>query len=383
MKFIHTSDLHIGRRLGEFSLIDDQRAVLEQILGLIRTEKPDALLLSGDIYDKTVPSSEAVSLFDDFLCAAAEMTQILMIAGNHDSPERIAFGGRLMEKSGVHVCGVYDGETHCVTFTDEWGDVDIYLLPFIRPADVRRYFPDADTDSYNSAFGTAIDALAVDPDKRNVILSHQFVVGGVRSESETVSVGGTDAVDIAHFSVFDYAALGHLHGAQTCKSLNGSVVRYSGSPIAYSISEANDEKSVTVVTMREKGNCTVEAHPLTPHRRICCLRGEYETLMARDYYCDTDYRESYVQITLTDETDVPDALYRLRTVYPYLLRLEYDNSRTRAQQTMEVLPEAGKMDPETLFSAFYQMQNGEDMTDDMAKYMQGLIARLWGGGKNT
>jgi len=190
-------------------------------------------------------------------------------------------------------------------------------------------------------------------------------------------------VDITHFSVFDYAALGHLHGAQTCKSLNGSVVRYSGSPIAYSIAEANDDKSVTVVTMREKGNCTVEARPLIPYRRICCLRGEYETLMARDYYRDTDYRESYVQITLTDETDVPDALYRLRTVYPYLLRLEYDNSRTRAQQTFEVLPEAGKMDPETLFSAFYQMQNGENMTDDMAEYMQGLIARLWGGEKNA
>ena len=378
MKFLHTSDLHIGRRLGEFSLIDDQRAVLDQLLILIGTEKPDALLLSGDIYDKTVPSAEAVTLFDDFLCAAADMTQILMIAGNHDSPERISFGGRLMEKSGVHVCGIYDGETHRVTLTDEWGDADVYLLPFIRPADVRRYFPDADTESYNSAFGTAIEALAIDPGKRNVILSHQFVAGGVRSESETVSVGGTDAVDLAHFSAFDYAALGHLHGAQTHAAADGAIVRYSGSPIAYSISEANDEKSVTVVTMREKGNCTVEARPLIPYRRICCLRGEYETLMARDYYCDTDYRESYVQITLTDETDVPDALYRLRVVYPYLLRLEYDNSRTRAQQTFEVLPEAGEMHPGALFTAFYQMQNGEDMTDEMAEYVQGLIAHLWG-----
>lgn len=380
MKFIHTSDLHIGRRLGEFSLIDDQRAVLEQILGLIRVEHPDALFLSGDIYDKTVPSPEAVALFDDFLCAAAELTQILMIAGNHDSPERISFGGRLMEKSGVHVCGVYDGETHRVTFTDEWGDVDVYLLPFIRPADVRRYFPDADTDGYNSAFGTAMEALAVDPDQRNVILSHQFVAGGVRSESETVSVGGTDAVDIAHFSAFDYAALGHLHGAQTCKpSDGGGIVRYSGSPIAYSVSEAEHEKSVTVVTLREKGTCTVEECPLTPHRRIYCLRGDYEALMSLDFYRDTDYQESYVQITLTDETDVPDALYRLRTVYPYLLRLEYDNSRTRSQQAFEVLQEAGEMDPETLFSAFYQMQNGEDMDAAMTAYMRELIAQLWKG----
>ena len=377
MKFIHTSDLHIGRRLGEFSLIDDQRAVLDQLLDWIRTEAPDALLLSGDIYDKTVPSAEAVALFDDFLTAAAELTQVLMIAGNHDSPERISFGGRLMEQSGVHVCGVYDGDIHCVTFSDEWGEVAVYLLPFIRPADVRRYFPDADTDSYDSAFGTAVDALHVDSSRRNVILSHQFVTGGVRSESETVSVGGTDAVDIAHLSVFDYAALGHLHRAQTCAASEDAVVRYSGSPIAYSVSEADGEKSVTVVTLCEKGNCVVDVRPLTPHRRICCLRGDYADVMALEFYRDTDYRDCYVQMTLTDEEDVPDALYRLRTVYPYLLRLEYDNTRTRAQQAFEVLPDAAVMDPETLFSAFYRMQNGVDMEEDMTAYMRGMIEQLW------
>ncbi len=384
MKFIHTSDLHVGRRLGEFSLIDDQRAVFVQLLDLIRKEMPDALLLSGDIYDKTVPSSEAVTLFDDFLTSAAELTQILMISGNHDSPERISFGGRLMERSGVHVCGGYDGETHRMTFTDEWGEVSVYMLPFLRPADVRRYFPDADTDSYDRAVRTAIDALDVDPARRCVLLSHQFVTGGVRSDSETVSVGGTDAVDIAHFSAFDYTAMGHLHRAQTCRQAGSSgIVRYSGSPIAYSVSESEDEKSVTVVTMHEKGDCTVEVHPLTPHRRICCLRGDYETLMSRDFYRETDYRESYVQITLTDEEDVPDALYRLRTVYPYLLRLEYDNTRTRAQQLSEVMPDAGDMDPTALFSAFYRMQNGADMDEEMTAYMQQMIARLWEGEENT
>lgn len=378
MKLIHTSDLHLGRRLGEFSLIDDQRAMLQQLLDLIRTEAPDALLVSGDIYDKTVPSAEAVALFDDFLTAAAELTQILMIAGNHDSPERISFGGRLMERSGVHVCGVYDGETHCVTLTDAWGDVNVYLLPFIRPADVRRYFPDADTDSYNSAYGTAVRALGIDSSRRNVILTHQFITGGVRSESETVSVGGTDAVDIAHLSQFDYAALGHLHRAQTCKTEErDGIVRYSGSPIAYSVSEADDEKSVTVVTLCEKGNCTVDVRPLTPHRNIVRLRGAYDEVMALEFYRDTDYKDAFVQMTLTDEADVPDALYRLRTVYPYLLRLEYDNTRTRADQTMELLPDAADMDPETLFSAFYRMQNGTDMEEDMASYLRQMIACLW------
>jgi len=380
MKFIHTSDLHIGKRLGEYSLIDDQRAVLTQLLDLIRTERPDAFLIAGDVYDKTVPSSEAVALFDDFLTSAADMTQILILAGNHDSPERISFGGRLMARSGVHVCGVYDGTEHCVTFHDAWGEVHVYLLPFLRPADVRRYFPDGDTQSYNAAFGVAIDALSVDPTQRNVILSHQFVTGSVRSESETVSVGGTDAVDIAHFSAFDYAALGHLHRAQTCSAAEGGgIVRYSGSPLAYSVSEAEDEKSVTVVTLCEKGTCCAEVRPLIPHRHMYRLRGTYDTLMARDFYRDTDYPDAYVQITLTDEGDVPDALCRLRTVYPYLLHLEYDNTRTRAQQTLEILPEAGEMDPETLFSAFYRMQNGEEMDEDMVNHMRELIARLWGG----
>ncbi len=382
MKFIHTSDLHIGRRLGEYSLIDDQRAVLAQLLDIVRDERADALLLSGDVYDKTMPSSEAVALFDDFLTEAAAITQVFLISGNHDSPERIAFGGRLMETSGVHLCGVYDGTAHCVTLQDAWGDVCFYLLPFIRPADVRRYFPDADTQSYDAAFGVAVEALDVDRTKRSVILAHQFVMGGVRSESETVSVGGTDAVDVGWLSAFDYAALGHLHRAQNCHApSDGTVVRYCGSPVAYALSEADDEKSVTVVTMQEKGDIRVECRPLVPHRKIYRLRGSYASFMALDFYRDTDYPDSYLQITLTDEEDVPDALFRLRTVYPYLLRLEYDNARTRAQQTFEVLPDAAEMGPMTLFSTFYRMQNGEDMDAEMAQHMNELIENLWKGGE--
>jgi exonuclease SbcD len=185
-------------------------------------------------------------------------------------------------------------------------------------------------------------------------------------------------VDIAHLSQFDYAALGHLHRAQTCKTEErGGIVRYSGSPIAYSVSEADDEKSVTVVTLCEKGNCTVDVRPLTPHRTIVRLRGTYDDVMALEFYRDTDYKDAFVQMTLTDEADVPDALYRLRTVYPYLLRLEYDNTRTRADQTMELLPDAADMDPETLFSAFYRMQNGTEMEEDMAAYLHQMIACLW------
>ena len=380
MKLLHTSDLHIGKRLGEFSLIDDQRAVLHALLDLIRAEAPDALLLAGDIYDKTVPSAEAVGLLDDFLTQAALLTRVFLISGNHDSPERIAFGGRLMERSGLTVCGVYDGLTHCYPLEDEWGTVYIYLLPFIRPADVRRYFPDGDTETYDAAFETAIAALEADPAARNVILAHQFITGGVRSESESISVGGTDAVASSHFAAFDYAALGHLHGAQNCASPDGTIVRYSGTPMAYSISEADDEKSVTVVEMAEKGKCTYRTCPLQPCRPIRRLRGTYDALMSLDFYRDSDIRDCYVQITLTDEEDIPDALYRLRTVYPYLLRLEYDNTRTHAEQSFDGITDAADMDPRMLFSAFYREQNGMDMDEEMTVHMEELIEVLWRGG---
>ena len=400
MKFIHLSDLHIGRRLGEYSLIDDQRTMLWGLLDIIRAEMPDALLIAGDIYDKTVPAAEAVALLDAFLTDAAAITRIFLIAGNHDSPERISFGGRLMEQSGVCLCGTYDGQTHRFTLRDRYGDVNIYLLPYIRTADVRRYFPDEDTDTFDAAFGVAVSALNIDRNARNVIVAHQFVTGGVRAESETGfiggtnadgstnsvgtanSVGGTDAVDAAHFAPFDYAALGHLHRAQNCptdnsRDGNGCIIRYSGTPMAYSVSEADDEKSVSIVQMGEKGDVAVRTCPIKPPRRICCLRGTYDALMAQDFYRDTDYRDSYVRITLTDEEDIPDALYRLRTVYPYLLRLEYDNTRTRTVQSFDAAEDAAEMHPAVLFDTFYREQNGLDMDEEMKRYMDGLIGCLW------
>lgn len=384
MKLIHLSDLHIGCRLGEYSLTDDQRTVLCSLLDILRTESPDALLIAGDIYDKSIPTAEAVALLDAFLTEAAAITRVFLIAGNHDSPERISFGGRLMEQSGVCLCGVYDGQIHRFTLEDEYGDVHIYLLPYIRPADVRRYFPEENTDSFDAAFGVAVSALNVDPKARNVILSHQFVTGGERSESETVSigttnsVGGTDAVGASHLAAFDYAALGHLHRAQNCRAENGDcIIRYSGTPMAYSVSEADDEKSVSIVQLCEKGDISVRTCPITPPRRIYCLRGTYETLMARDFYGDTDYRDSYVQVTLTDEEDIPDALYRLRTVYPYLLRLEYDNTRTRTEQSFDAAEDAADMHPLLLFDTFYREQNGLCMDDEMKHYMDGLIGCLW------
>ena len=378
MKLIHISDLHIGRRLGEYSLVEDQRAVLDDLLALIRAEEPDALLIAGDIYDKTVPAAEAVGLLDDFLTEAVSLTKVLLIAGNHDSPERIAFGCRLMAGAGLYVCGVYDGDVHCVTLHDRHGEVNLYLLPYLRTADVRSVLPDADTETVDAAVGAAIAALGIDPAVRNVLLAHQFVVGGERSESESLSVGASDCVGADRFSVFDYTALGHLHRAQNCCAAEGTMIRYSGSPLPYSVSEADDEKSATIVTMEEKGNVSVCVHPLKPHRRIYRLRGTYEEVMALDFYRDTDYTDSYVQITLTDEYDIPDALYRLRTVYPYLLRLEYDNTRTHTEMLCDTAAESTAMEPGALFASFYEAQNGISMDDDMQAYMDTLIAQIFG-----
>ena len=378
MKLFHTSDLHIGKRLFEYSLIDDQRAVLEQLLALISQEKPDALLISGDIYDKTVPSAEAVRILDAFLTQAAEMTQVLLIAGNHDSPERISFGGRLMSASGVHVCGVYDGAAHTVVLEDAHGPVKFWLLPFVRPADVRRYHPETAVDTTADAIAAAVKDLHIDTTERNVLLAHQFVTGADRTESEEISVGGTDNVDAGLFADFDYAALGHIHRAQECAYPH---IRYSGTLLPYSFSEAEDEKTVTVVVLEEKGTVGISVRSITPPRPMRRLRGTYAELMARDFYAETDYPVSYLQITLTDEEDIPDALMRLRTVYPYLLRLEYDNIRTRTDTALQALDEAAKVDPFTMTAAFYEQQNGQEMTAEMTEFLNTLIASVWEGGE--
>ena len=241
MKFFHLSDLHLGRRMYEFSLIDDQKFILEELLCLAAEEHPDAVVIAGDIYDRAVPSAEAVELFDSFLTElAGRRIPVLAIAGNHDSPERIAFGAGLMAPSGVHLSPVYNGRVEPVTLSDAYGEVRFYLLPFIKPANVRRFYPDAVIESYTDALRCAVEHMDIAPSTRNVLVTHQFVTGGVRSESEDITVGGTDNVDAAVFDGFDYVALGHLHGAQ---SIGRETLRYSGTPLKYSFSEKDQEKS--------------------------------------------------------------------------------------------------------------------------------------------
>lgn len=374
MKFLHLADLHLGKRVNGFSMLEDQAHILRQILAILDDEQPDGVLIAGDVYDKSVPSVEAVGLLDGFLTELrARGVPVLLISGNHDSPERLAFGGRVMDSCGIHISPVYDGALAPVTLHDAFGPVHVWLLPFVKPAHVRRWFPDADIESYTDAVAEAVAHMDIDTAARNVLVTHQFVTGGARSGSEELSVGGTDNVDSSVFAPFDYVALGHLHGAQ---QIGRETIRYAGSPLKYSFSEARQHKSVTVVTLGEKGDVQVRTAALTPLRELREIRGSYDELTARSFYEHTTYRSDYLHLILTDEQDVFDAMSRLRTIYPYLMTLDYDNARTRAAGGMSVPAETERRTPLELFEALYKRQNHRPMSEVQRAYIAQLMEQI-------
>ena len=382
MKLIHLSDLHLGKRVNEFSMIDDQKYILDEILKIIDGEHPDGVILAGDIYDKPVPSAEAVQLFDRFLCDLAERKlQVMAISGNHDSAERMAFGAKLMDASGIHMSPVYGGMTEPVILDDEYGTIYFWMLPFLKPAHVRRFYPDAEIESYTDAMKAAVDAMNIDFSKRNVLITHQFVTGAVRSESEELSVGGSDNVDGTVFEGFDYVALGHIHRPQNMESER---IRYCGTPLKYSFSEASHEKSVTVVELGAKtgkgacGELQIRTIPLAAKHDLREIRGTYLDLTSRDYYLGTR-TDDYLHITLTDEEDVPDAVGKLRIIYPNLMKLDYDNARTRASQNLTLADDVEHRSPLDLFGEFYQVQNNQEMSSQQCELMAQLIEKIWEG----
>ena len=374
MKLIHLSDLHLGKRVNEFSMLDDQKYILREILSVVDREAPDAVLLAGDIYDKSVPSAEAVQLFDEFLCSlAARQLQVFVISGNHDSPERIAFASRLISRSGIHLSPVYGGAVEPVTLQDAFGPVNIYMLPFLKPAHVRRFFPEAEITSYTDAVRAAVGQMGVDTAQRNVLVTHQFVTGASTCESEELSVGGTDNVDASVFDPFDYVALGHIHGPQ---NIGSTRIRYCGTPLKYSFSEARQQKSVSVVTLGEKGELQLCTVPLAPRRDLRELRGTYMELTARSFYAGTR-TDDYLHITLTDEEDIPDVIGKLRVIYPNLMRLDYDNRRTRAGGQITGAEDAARKSPLQLFAELYEQQNGQPMTTEQSAFSEALMGTIW------
>lgn len=376
MKLIHISDLHLGKRVYEYSMLEDQEFILKRVINIVDSEKPDGMVIAGDIYDKSIPSAEAVQLFDEFLVQLAKRCiKVFVISGNHDSAERIAFGGRLMDASGIFMSPVYDGSIRPISVNDEFGTVHFYLLPFIKPAHVRRFFDD-EIASCTDAIQTVISHLDINRAERNVLVTHQFVTGALRSESEEISVGGTDNVDACVFEPFDYVALGHLHSPQNCGS---EKIRYCGTPLKYSFSESQDHKSVTIVELFEKGNISYRTVPLAPKRDLVELKGKYNEVTLKSFYENTTWQEDYIHITLTDEEDVPDAIGKLRTIYHRLMKLDYDNKRTRSNNEIIGSEAVEAKSPFELFSEFYELQNNQPMSEEQSMHMKELIAATWEG----
>lgn len=377
MKLIHLSDIHLGKRVNEFSMLEDQAHILKKILAVVDEEKPDGVLIAGDVYDKSVPSTEAVQLFDDFLVRLAERKlPVFIISGNHDSPERLSFANRLIDAVGIHLAPVYNGVVEPITLSDEYGPVNVYMLPFIKPAHVRGFFPDTEITSYSDAVAAAIGRMNIDKTQRNVLITHQFVTGAQRSDSEELSVGGTDNIGAEVFCDFDYVALGHIHGPQ---NMDSGRIRYCGSPLKYSFSEAAQQKSVTVAELKEKGTLEIHTVPLIPRRDMVELKGSYQQLTLREFYENTTYQEDYTHITLTDEEDIPDAVAKLRTVYHNLMKLDYDNTRTRHSAAISGAENVETRSPIDLFAEFYELQNGLPMSAEQTELVASLIKKIWEG----
>ena len=371
MKFIHLSDLHLGRSMNGYNLTEDQDFILKRIINIIYDEAPDGVLIAGDIYHSSQPSAEAVKLFDNFLTKLAERKiNTFVISGNHDSPEKLSFGSRIMDNCGIHIARTYNDEISPFSLQDEYGTVDIYLLPFIRPANVIPYCQNILT--YSDAVQHAISKMNINPANRNILVTHQFVTGAIRSDSE-LSIGGTDNIDASVFDQFDYVALGHIHSPQNCGS---EKIRYCGTPLKYSLSEKTDKKSVTVITLAEKGNITYKTIPLIPLHKLVELKGSYEEIARKKFYEFGALQDDYIQITLTDENEIPYAFEKLKTIYHRILSLGYDNKRTNANSEITKIKNIKSKSPLDLFSELYELQNNQPLSDVQTKFIIEMIDKL-------
>lgn len=374
MKIMHLSDLHIGKKVNEYSMLQDQIYILKEILRIIDNEKVETVIIAGDVYDRSLPPNEALELFDEFLYQlSSRNVNVFVISGNHDSPERISYGGRMMTDNKIFLSPVYDGNVKPISLNDDYGEVNFYLLPFVRPADIRRYFPDENIENYTDAVKVAIDNMNVDFSERNILVTHQFVTGAELSESEDIIVGGTDNVSGEVFDGFDYVALGHIHREQTVGKDN---IRYCGTPLKYSFSEAKNIKSVTILDFNDKGNIEYSKIPLTPLRDMREIRGTYYELTLKSSYESTN-TEDYLHITLTDEEDIPDAIGKLRSIYPNIMKLDYDNLRTRGSGTVDAIENIESKSPFELFADLFKQQNNQDMSEEQEEIMRNLIDKIW------
>lgn len=383
MRFMHLADLHIGKRVNGFSMLEDQKYVLEQVTEIAVAQNLDGVILAGDIYDKSVPAGEAVLVLDWFLTQLVGLgLSVYMISGNHDGAERLSFGSKMLTQSNVHIVSVYDGFLEPITLEDEYGPLNLYLLPFVKPIHVRKALEDKKGDkgledeirTYDDAIAHVLKEAHVDGRARNVLVAHQLVTGAQRCDSEDVSVGGLDNVSAELFEDFDYVALGHIHGPQR---MTRDTIRYAGTLLKYSFSECTHKKSITIVEMKEKGQVCIETIPVKPLRDMRILKGDYRTLMSPEFYKESN-REDYVKIVLTDEQDIPEVMGKMRTVYHNIMMLEYDNRRTRYVVEAESATILEEKKPEEYVREFYESRNGMTMSTYQEEVVLDVMKEIWG-----
>ncbi len=371
MKLLHLGDLHIGKSLGEYNLIEDQKYILKQIFDIITEHSVDAVLIAGDVYDKAIPSEEAVALFDYFLCKLSSMNvKTFVISGNHDSDERLNFGSSLFEANGLYIASKYNGNLYKKELEDEYGRMNVYLLPFVKASQVRHFYPDEEIDTYDKAVKVIVNKAEINENERNVLVAHQFVAGGGEEPqlggSENVSVqnvGLVERIGTDCFDKFDYVALGHIHSPQR---IGRDEIRYSGSPLKYSLSEVNNNKSVPIVTVGKKGEVNIELIPLKPFRNMRHLKGKLEQLLHQDNIEDTN---DFIYVTLTDEAPINDVMGIFQQYYPNTIKIDYDNAHTKAIEQVDISRIMEKKSFGEFISDFYQYIYGCDISEEEMKVM--------------
>lgn len=380
MKILHLADLHIGKIVAEQSMLEDQKYVLNQILETIKQEKIELVFISGDVYDRNVPPADAVEVLDNFLKVLIKdyKIKVCMIAGNHDSKERLNFGSSIFANDGLYICADYTGKLEKVELEDEFGKLNIYMLPYVKPIEVKQYLEDKEISSYHDAVKKVIEQEAINTKERNIILSHQFVTAGneepEKSESETIFLGGTENVDVSCYQDFDYVALGHIHGPQR---IGRDTARYAGTILKYSFSEVNQKKCLTILDFKEKDNLNTTFIPIKPLRDMRVIKGPIEELLKEENYIATN-REDYIRAIITNEEPLYDAIGQIKKVYPNTLRLDIENSKVLAstQTNMTNLDKIKKKDEVELFDEFFQFQHNQKLDEMQLEIMKEVVKEV-------
>lgn len=380
MKILHLADLHLGKILQEQSLLEDQEYMLKEIIKIIKEEKVETILIAGDVYDRSVPPAEAVSLLDDFLKILIKELKIkvFIIAGNHDSKDRLGFGSRIFEDEGLYIESKYTGNLRKVELQDEYGKINVYMLPFVKPVEVKQFFKDDLENNYNTAINKIIEKEQINTKERNIIMVHQFITAGTRlperTESEVLSLGGIENVDVSNFNNFDYVAIGHVHRPQ---QIGRDTARYAGTMLKYSFSEINHHKTVPIIDVKEKGNINIELIPLNPVRDLRELKGPIEELLKKENY-ETGNINDYIKAVITNEEPVYDAIGQLRRIFPNTLKLEIRNSKTarNAEEQTLNLENIKKKSELELFCDFYKAQNNVDLNNDQLEIIKNIISEV-------